>query len=365
MHICPSVGTLKATLRRVPIQPGICKPIFQVLKRQIAQMKNKRNSFCTIVFDEISFQPHLDYLCDEVRIIGFEDDGWRQTKDIADHVCVFMLRGIYKRWKQPVAFAFCKSSIKAENIVRLYKEVVKEATEAGLNVIASICDQGTNNVKAINLLLDYTRREASLKDEEVLNGVIKIDNQTIIPLFDPPHLLKSLRNNLLTKELQFTQDGKTMLVKWSHIIDAYRLDQHGHWRCQSKLTIHHVIPHRTRKMKVSLAAQVFSHSVSSFMILAAGANPELFGGRSLPEEARDTAKFLKFIDNIFDSVNGGIGHVSGKHLRGLVTEKSSHYRIWLQGKRMFSEMEFVKSKPGDQKRPPVLDGWCRTWMASF
>ena len=44
---------------------------------------------------------------------------------------------------------------------------------------------------------------------------IMVDEQKIIPLFHPPHLLKCVRNNLLTKDLRYTLDGVERTAKWS------------------------------------------------------------------------------------------------------------------------------------------------------
>lgn len=40
----------------------------------------------------------------------------------------------------------------------------------------------------------------------------------IIHIFDPPHLLKGIRNNLLKKNLMFTMDGVQYEAKWIYII---------------------------------------------------------------------------------------------------------------------------------------------------
>lgn len=97
MFTMPSIGMLTATLKGVAMQPGISKLISEVLKKEIGQMKNSKHRLCTLIFDEIAIQPHLDYLPHEDRCVGFEDDGWARTQNLVDHVCVFMLRGIYKR----------------------------------------------------------------------------------------------------------------------------------------------------------------------------------------------------------------------------------------------------------------------------
>ncbi|XP_063911164.1 uncharacterized protein LOC135128200 [Zophobas morio] len=361
MFTLPSIDTLRATLNRVPIEPGINKPIFEVLGKQVRRKMDPKYNLCTLIFDEMSIQPHLDYLPCEDRVVGFEDDGTTRTEKIADHVCVFMLRGIFGRWKQPVAFAFCKSSLAAVNIVRFYKEIVKEATAIGLNIIASVCDQSTTNSAAIDILLQETRRRAILEnEEETEENVIKIGDHKVVPLFDPPHLLKSMRNNLLTKDLLYVDKaGVERRASWSFFEKAYGLDQTlgDNLRMMPKITIDHVKPNlRGKKMKVRYASQVFSRSVSSFINLCSS---RTFGG-ILPPDAQYTSDLFMFMDSVFDSVNGGFGDCGGKNLRKLVGVKNYHHTCWLEGKRMFSNMRFVPRKAGDRAKPPVLQGWYRT-----
>ena len=111
MFVMPSVSTLKATLSQVP---GISKPIFEVLKKQIGQIKNRTSRFCTLVFDEVALQPHLDYLPHEDRVMGFVDDHWNdncqsEVKDVEDHACVFMLRGFIKGGSNQLLSLFVNS----------------------------------------------------------------------------------------------------------------------------------------------------------------------------------------------------------------------------------------------------------------
>lgn len=97
--------------------------------------------------------------------------------------------------------------------------------------------------------------------------------QEIVPLYDPPHLLKCMRNNLITKNLNFTdKDGKNRVAKWDHIVQLYELDKHecviGD-RINPKLTDAHIYIDKMKKMKVSHAAQIFSQRVGSIMKMLA------------------------------------------------------------------------------------------------
>lgn len=125
-------------------------------------------------------------------IEGFVDDGYTKTYDIADHVLVWMLKGIYgtKPWKQPVVFSFCTTSW--ENILVTFKDIVTRSQKAGLKIVASVCDQDTNNVKAIQHLILNSKQEAFQNNIDLKEDIIMISGERIIPLYDPPHLLKCI-----------------------------------------------------------------------------------------------------------------------------------------------------------------------------
>lgn len=97
-----------------------------------------------------------------------------------------------------------------------------------------------------------------------------MNNEEIIPLYDVPHLIKGIRNNLITKNLYFRHEGNQRIAKWSHIEKFYYLDSSEDDRICPKLTDQHVIRGKIRKMKVSCCTQLFSYQVGSLMKRIAG-----------------------------------------------------------------------------------------------
>jgi len=51
------------------------------------------------------------------------NSGHYKSQELADHAIVFMIRGIKKKFKQPVAFSFCQGATKQHELVRQLKEV--------------------------------------------------------------------------------------------------------------------------------------------------------------------------------------------------------------------------------------------------
>jgi hypothetical protein len=185
----------------------------------------------------MAIDPHLAFNGKEFE--GFEDLGDTSTSTIADHAHVFMLRGINGKWKQPIAYTFSKSSTKTIDLVRILKAIIKECTEIGFKILATVSDQGSTNQAAINYLM---KRSVSVEDvsENVDRKYFYIGGSKIVHIYDPPHLLKCIRNNLLTKNLIWEKESGRITAKWEDIFATYQMSTEI--RSLPKLTEAHVNP---------------------------------------------------------------------------------------------------------------------------
>lgn len=128
----PSRSSLMKLLKKIPFQPGINKKKFQHLKLTVQKIKNPLDKYCTILFDEISLSAGLQYIPTYDKIIGFEDLGDEERKPLfADKALTFMVRGVRKKFKQPVAFMLTNSTMKTTNLVNVIKEVVQAVQSPG------------------------------------------------------------------------------------------------------------------------------------------------------------------------------------------------------------------------------------------
>lgn len=90
-------------------------------------------------------------------------------------------------------------------------------------------------------------------------------------MIDPPHLLKGVRNNLLTKDIEInycmnTGKDKKEYASWDVIQNCYFMDNpDGIHSMMRKITDQHIIPHRIKKMRVKNAAEVFSKTMAAFI----------------------------------------------------------------------------------------------------
>jgi len=241
----------------------------KVLKTNIVKL-SARQKLCAILFDEVSLDPNLTYDYNNGMITGFEDNGIGRTQHFADHSLVFMIRGVVKKYKQPISYTFCKGTTSSRDLSNQIKNVIQAVHETGLHVVASVCDQGAKNKAAINMLHHDTRAEALRNNirfkEEFYNVQCGADILNVVHIYDPPHLLKGVRNNLLNKNVLFTMDGQQMEANWSDITELYELDcKIEDVRMLPRLTAEHVISNKIKKMKVKCAVQVLSERVASIM----------------------------------------------------------------------------------------------------
>lgn len=175
-----------------------------------------------------------------------------------------MLRGIKRKWKQPVYYNFVNGATKHMDLVTIIKLIIRKCHSIGLNVVSTICDQGASNQAAINYLVKQTQEEYKRAGKDMSEYIFEVDGKKIIPLFDVPHLFKGIRNNLLKYPLSFVEENKTKTAKWSDIYTTYKMDPYlGSLRLMPKITDAHVNIDKINKMKVSKCTQVLSHSVAA------------------------------------------------------------------------------------------------------
>jgi hypothetical protein len=101
-------------------------------------------------------------------IEGFEDLGSQgRTCNTANHALLFMVRGLHLKWKQPVAYYLSRGSTKADMLMQFLKEVFDAYKNVGLRVVATVCDMGTNNVKAMKLLGSTGENHSSFQNQKI------------------------------------------------------------------------------------------------------------------------------------------------------------------------------------------------------
>ena len=208
------------------IKPGFSESVLEALKVKVNAM-DCRDKNVVSVFDEMSIKEGLLYNVGRDITEGFEDFGHiGQTRYIANHAIVFMIRGHASKWKQPIGYFLSSGPIRAKTLQSLTRSCISKVTETGLNVVALVCDQGSNNRSFIQHLEKVT----------INRPYLKYENRKIFLFYDPPHLLKNVRNNL--KKADFRIDEG--VVSWQHTVDFYNFDKCQPIQMAPKLKDRHI-----------------------------------------------------------------------------------------------------------------------------
>lgn len=243
----PTKRTLNRITESIDFKAGLNNFIFEALKEKILTFCDADRN-CCLCLDEMSIKSNLFYCIGKDEVVGFEDLGEGKSFRPALNVLVFMLKGIYYNWHQPLAYFFVHNTCSASKLKDLLYTVISKVNAIGLKVRIVISDMGASNIKLANTLF---------KDEPVF----LVQNEEIIYMFDTPHLMKATRNNLLTNTFHFR--GET--TSWQYIVEFFNKDQALPNRLAPKLTDSHMHPTNPEKMKVKLAVQVLSSTVVAAM----------------------------------------------------------------------------------------------------
>ena len=332
----PSLTTLRRLLRDLNMQPGFNQGVLDALKLKVSRMDDN-SRICTILFDEISIKENVSYNQILDHIDGLEDFGnGQRTLKIANHAGVFMVSGIADNWKQPVGYVLSSGPVSGKRLKTLLLNCIEKVAETGLKVRVFVCDQGSNNRQMVNELGVTTDRPYFFNH----------DGEKVYVLYDPPHLIKNIRNNM--KKHGFELNGK--MIKWQYVEDLFGFDSARSIRMVPKLTRKHVRVPPFKTMSVKLATQVLSRTVAA----AIDTLWEL-GKWSNDNNAKVTSEFINNMNTLFDVFNSSTTRKKGPLLRRGISEKSDHFEF------LDSTIDWLKNLnvPGksNQKQLPSVVGW--------
>lgn len=189
--VLPALSTVTRWLRSINYSTGFSAKYLEQIRLKVLNMDYNEKK-CVLLLDEVSIMKTLEYnkILDEIE--GFEDLGdMGRTEKLGSHALVIMVRGLYKNWKLPLSYFFTGSGVKGDTLVEIVKNCVKKIVDIGLLPTCIVCDQGTQN-----------RRMFSLLGASQNNPSTEICGKKLFLIYDMPHLIKSLRNNLLSGDFK-------------------------------------------------------------------------------------------------------------------------------------------------------------------
>ena len=296
----PSYSTLCQKVDHAKFVPGIQHDVIEWFNVKSSTMKIQEKD-CTLMIDEMQIKKCVEYDRGLKRYLGYVSSELSWTSgaaELADHALVFMIRGMSTNWKQTVAYFFSGRSIQGSALWSIASEIVCILGRIGIFVRAIVSDMGSSN----QAMWRAAGIHAGRNSVSCYSNHPFLEGQKMYFLADIPHLLKNIRNCLLTQDIVLPPDVliKEHLispkVSIQHIAAVINHEEDNELKIAPVLSRHHVEPGQYQKMRVSTAAQLLSHSTASVLRFCVQ-------NGTLENDALTTAWFVDFINKWFDVVN--------------------------------------------------------------
>lgn len=125
----PSLSTLCRHSAKMTFRAGTNPELFQFIKEKVKDW-SEADLLCSFSFDETALKARLEYSCTDDEIIGFVELAGIRRPIFATHALTFMVRGIHRQFKQPVAY-FYTHGLKAFELAELITLVFEAVASTG------------------------------------------------------------------------------------------------------------------------------------------------------------------------------------------------------------------------------------------
>lgn len=89
----------------------------------------------SLTFDAMTIKPSVRFSYPADKAVGFEDLPFHKTsEDVANLLVVFMLRGNYRPWKQPIGYFLVSHSISPEYLHQVILRFLCDLQDTGIEV---------------------------------------------------------------------------------------------------------------------------------------------------------------------------------------------------------------------------------------
>ena len=273
---------------------------FELIEKQVQEGQPD----CGVLVDEMSIRKDTKWDPKHMKFVGNVDYGYikgEKVNTIATNALVIMVSGLKKPWYTPIAY-FLTNSLNAMVLCQIIKESIKMLSETGASVHAIVFDGAPNNVgMAKKLECQIDKLDGSFPHPVLFGEKIHV-------VFDVCHMIKLARNAFSDRSVFVTPNGEK--ISWEYIIALYKTQQTDVLHLGNKLKSKHV-KWQNHKMKVSVAAQTFSHSVSAAITFLRKLRLKEF------KDSKATSEFLMMMNNLFDMLNSKSKF--GKHTKKPIT----------------------------------------------
>lgn len=364
IFVLPTTRSLSKWLENVDVYTGFNEPVLEMLKIKCKTM-SVQERLCTIAFDEMTLKELITYnsksdvfdgfvnakmtslsqkesvskftkSCNKDRFYNLADERLN-CPQFANEAMAVVVRGIRSDFKQIIGYFVSHNAMPGEQLQEIIQEAIRKVQATGLIPKVVVMDQGSNNQSAFNLL--------GISEAKPWIGM---GGEKIYFFYDAPHLLKSVRNNFKKYDVLF--DGEK--CKWEHIVHFYNLDCSLSHRLAPRLSAKHLDLPPFSPMRVCLAAQTLSYSVASGILTMVALNTE-----GLNLSATHTAKFVEFIDSLFDAFNSSSMR-DAKVMKSALKANSPHWKFLEDAEKKLKSLKLY-SNGVVIRNPPCVNGWIK------
>lgn len=266
--------------------PGFSSEVLRALGEY--SVNSKYPPVCSLLIDCMAIRKHLEW--DGKKFHGPVNVGTVVGDDsatLASEVLVFHLVFLNSAWKIPLGYFFVASTT-SEELCGLVKVGLSLVHDAGVTVASLTCDGTSCNIAMANKLgCSITPRNLKTSFPHPSTG------RPVYFFLDPSHMLKLVRNTI--GDFGILKVGEEQ-VEWKYIKLLHNVQKEQALHLGNKLTQEHV-RYWKQKMKVKLAAQVFSDSVADSLSYMLKNKVEGF------KNCQATIDFLRIFNDLFDVLN--------------------------------------------------------------
>ena len=283
-------------------QTGFNAEVVETLANMVSEY-NQVERYVSILFDEMKIQGGLVWDKSSGELIGYVNLGdpdvnyatFENQESITTHALVFMVKGICSKLQYVLGY-FATAAITGCQLFPIFwRAVALLEITCNLFVVATTADGATANRRLFKMHEEMGDVSHD-NDKDVIYKVLNMyaTDRYIFFFSDAPHLLKTCRNCLFHSgsgrhSRLMWNNGKELL--WTHISSAFYQDQENGLHLMPRLSVEHIELNSYSVMRVGLAAQVLSKTVSTVL-------QKFFG-----ESSNATADFCENINKFFDCFN--------------------------------------------------------------
>lgn len=344
----PAQRTIRSWYSSLDCSPGFTESAFSALRQRADDAKaNGEELLVGLIFDGMSMRKHSQFNRATKQFMGHNTAGNSNTLISGEEVCtpiatdamVFMVSGINKEFKIPIAY-FLSTGLNANELVELLNEALKKLKETGVKVVSFTFDGHPTNISAVKKLGANFILEKPYFENPYDEGY------NVYMILDACHMLKLARNCLGSKGILVDQNDKE--VKWKLFSDLVMLQIDENINLGNKLTKSH-IEYENNKMNVRIAVQTLSNSSADSIEYI----DRVLKIKSFADSEGTTAYFRMF-NNLFDIMNSKRKHTKGGFKRPFSDTSISDFiscfndaKVYLRGLKIIQDEKknsILKSK---------------------